>query len=188
MGGRGEDVCTEWQPRRVGTLAGSMLPFISLDLTSDPAAATVTAYFGVSHSGRVRSRLQQSKPPRQRQCLPRPLRHPPALPPPPPRSWLPPPSPCPLSICPRPQPFPSLSCGELLLLIWEPGTLLQSQRPCLPRPLCTGLAACGLVPWVLPLPWVHLLPVTGASEPKGGSRGENGVPEPWFPGVMAQIP
>lgn len=37
-----------------------------------PPPAVVTAYFGVLHSGRVRSCLQQSEP---RQCLPRPLRH-----------------------------------------------------------------------------------------------------------------
>lgn len=75
----GEDIGVGWQPPRVGTLAGSMLPFISPGLTSDPAAAAaaavVTAYFGVLHSGRMRSFLQQSEPPSPRQCLPRPLRH-----------------------------------------------------------------------------------------------------------------
>lgn len=35
-----------WQPLRVGTLAGSMLPFISLGPTSDPA--TTCLFWGVT--------------------------------------------------------------------------------------------------------------------------------------------
>lgn len=144
-GGRGGDICMEWQPQRVGTLAGTLagstLPFISPVLTSDPAAAAVTAYFGVSHSGRVRSGLQQPKPPRQRQCLPRPLRHRhcrhlhPA-----PGSHLP--APAPSASAPGPSLFPAFSAWSCC---FSSGTLGPSFRvrglDCPGHSLCTSLSA-----------------------------------------------
>lgn len=43
----------------VGTWAGSVLPFISPSPDVGSCLPTVAAYFGVLHSGRVRSCLQQ---------------------------------------------------------------------------------------------------------------------------------
>lgn len=57
--GSGGHTRVGWQPLRVGTLAGSVLPFISLGpMWNRAMTAVVTAYFGVSHSGRARSCLQ----------------------------------------------------------------------------------------------------------------------------------
>lgn len=159
-----------------------------------PPPAVVTAYFGVLHSGRVRSCLQQSEP---RQCLPRPLRH-----------WrrhhlhsapgshlL---SPYPLGIwasaAAGPGPSPAFwvwSC------YFSSGTLSHSVRargldsPPFPRGHSVpATLPCGLAPRLLLSPCIHLPPLqvpsfTVASEPKGGPRGENFISEPRYSSVRA---
>lgn len=167
-----EDILMEWQPPRVGFLAAICICGPHVGSCGPAAAAAVTAYFGVSHSGRVRSCLQQSKPPSRRQCLPRPLRH-----------WLRhhPVSPCTLG----PQPF---GCGAVASHL-GPSDHPSESKTLTPESTFPGAPVpWGLAPWLQPSslgvhqPPLQVFPFPGVSEPQGGSRGENFVSERGTPG------